>query len=489
MSSSTDPTRERAESRIGMQVVRKYTLETLLGIGGMAAVYAARHRNGDRVAIKVLHAELAVHLDIRTRFQREGYVANSVGHDGAVRVIDDGMTEDGAVFLVMELLEGETVEDRWERAGARLPESEVMTIADELLATLEVAHAKGVVHRDLKPENLFITCAGKLKILDFGIARLTESGASATQSGKLLGTPAFMPPEQALGQTKDVDAQSDLFALGATMFTLLTGRYIHEAATGPAMLIAAATRAPPAIATVLPDVTPELAAVVDQALQIDKSRRVADAKTMRAALHAVPSYAGQRADLTVPVRIRISDGSQVAREAVQSRGATVEDPARTTGQGVARAGQRTSERPAARRRGPLVGIAAAAIVLAVVTFMTFSRKGATGRALPETGPATTSPPSAATGEPASASASASTMTASSTAASSTVATPSASLASGSSSVAGAASAPRAAVARRAAAGSATAAGIRASAAPPSTPPSAAAPQPPAAPAGDPGAYR
>ena len=132
----------------------------MLGVGGMAAVYAATHRNGNRVAVKMLHAEISADPDIRQRFLREGYVANKVGHPGAVNVSDDDIAEDGACFLVMALLEGETVEARRERKGGTLGTVDTLSIMEQVLDVLAAAHAEGIIHRDLKPENLFVTRDG-----------------------------------------------------------------------------------------------------------------------------------------------------------------------------------------------------------------------------------------------------------------------------------------------------------------------------------------
>ncbi|HEY2514825.1 MAG TPA: protein kinase, partial [Polyangiaceae bacterium] len=144
-----------ALARVGTVVREKWRLDRLLGVGGMAAVFAAMHRNGNRVAIKMLHRDLADVGELRTRFLREGYLANAVEHPGAVSVLDDDATADGTVFLVMELLEGETLERRWERNGRQLPVLEVLSAVDGLLDVLAAAHAKGLVHRDVKPENVF----------------------------------------------------------------------------------------------------------------------------------------------------------------------------------------------------------------------------------------------------------------------------------------------------------------------------------------------
>jgi eukaryotic-like serine/threonine-protein kinase len=280
-----------ARARVGKSITSKYRLERLIGCGGMAAVYEAVHRNGHRVAIKMLHPHVSMESDLRTRFLREGYVANKVNHRGAVRVADDDVADDGSVFLVMELLEGETLDARWERHGRRLPLPEVCELAGQLLDVLAAAHAQRVVHRDIKPENLFLTSEGVLKVLDFGIARLQEaSGAEgATRTGRMMGTPAFMPPEQALGRSRQIDGQTDLWAAGATMFTLASGQFVHEAETMEEMLVHAASRPARSIGALLPGIPLEVARVVERALAFKKEERWLDAAAMHLAL--VQAYA------------------------------------------------------------------------------------------------------------------------------------------------------------------------------------------------------
>jgi serine/threonine-protein kinase len=275
-----------AKQRVGQILRGKWRIDGLLGVGGMASVFAATHRNGKRVAVKILHPHVAVDPSIRERFLREGYVANSIGHDGAVSVLDDDTTEDGTVFLVMELLEGETLDARAQRLGGRLSLGEVVRLGEELLEVLAAAHAKGIVHRDIKPENIFLTMKGQLKVLDFGIARLLElaGAASATRTGSMLGTPAFMPPEQALGYVKEIDGRSDIWAVGATMFTLLSGRTVHDGTTVNELLIAAATKPVVSISAVMPDLPFLIAHAIDRALAFDKARRWEDAGAMLEAI-------------------------------------------------------------------------------------------------------------------------------------------------------------------------------------------------------------
>ncbi len=299
----SDSVNQRAKTRVGSTLRGKWHLDRVLGVGGMATVYAATHRNQARAAIKVLHPEVALDAEVTPRFLREGYVANMVDHPGTVKVLDDDVDEDGAPFLVMELLEGETLEARWARKGEKLPVSEVIAIGIRMLDVLAAAHDKGIVHRDLKPENLFLTADGELKILDFGIARLREmsSKASQTRTGSLLGTPAFMAPEQARGRWDDVDARTDIWAVGATLFTLLTGRFVFEAETVQEQLIMAATAKAVPIGTLLPELPPAVGEAIDRALCYDRFQRWPDARSMQTALRAAVSTPEGDAPLTLPL--------------------------------------------------------------------------------------------------------------------------------------------------------------------------------------------
>jgi serine/threonine-protein kinase len=238
------------------------------------------------VAVKVLHAELSRDAEVRRRFLREGYAANVIDHSGVVRVLDDDVTEDGAAFLVMELVEGETLDARCARLSHRLPHAEVVAIARAVLDVLSAAHMNGVVHRDIKPENVFLTLDGAVKVLDFGIAQVRRApgGSFATMAGATFGTPAFMSPEQALGRSQEVDGRSDVWAVGATIFWALSGRAVHEGTTINEVLVAAATQPAAPLATVVPGVSAELATVVDRALARDRAARWQDAGAMRDAL-------------------------------------------------------------------------------------------------------------------------------------------------------------------------------------------------------------
>ena len=313
MSEGWEDPRGLAEQRLGSVLNGRWRLDRVLARGGSAWIYVARdQRDGGEAAVKVLHSRLVAHREIVRRFVREARVANVVQHAGVVRLLDDGTCADGVPFLVTELLDGETLEERRVRKGGRLPITEVLWAADRVLSILAVAHTKGVLHRDIKPENVFITHARVLKLLDFGIARLTPdaqrqsvrqrvmtpievlaaadddappaSEYEPTRIGITLGTLDFMSPEQARGDWDNVGAQTDLWALGATMFTLLCGRTVHDEPDFGKQLSAVSTRPAPSIAVFAPDLPREVVDLVDQALVFDAGRRWTTARAMRFAL-------------------------------------------------------------------------------------------------------------------------------------------------------------------------------------------------------------
>ncbi len=280
--------RQQAEARVGTLLDGKWTLDTFLGYGGSAAVYAGSHRNGKRAAIKILHAHCAADPELVARFVREGYLANKIKHPGIVSVLDDDTAADGNVYLVMELLEGRSFERHGRGIDKPLSVSEALQVADDLLDILVAAHAIGLVHRDIKPANLFLTSDGQLKILDFGIARLSETfSEGVTQTGMLMGTPAYMPPEQARGRWQDVDARSDLWAVGVTLSSLMTGKRPRTADTAAEELLAAMMQPMPSLVTLLPDAPPQVIALIDRACAFERNDRWQSAAEMQAAVRDV----------------------------------------------------------------------------------------------------------------------------------------------------------------------------------------------------------
>ncbi len=282
------------ERRIGT-VIGKWRVDSLLGAGSMAAVYAVTHRNGSRAALKILHGQLVNDDAVVERFLSEGYLANVVKHPGIVRVFDDGMTDEGCPFLAMEMLEGETLEDYCEAKGPRLDVETTVAIADAIMDVLAAVHAGGVIHRDLKPSNVFLTSEREVKLLDFGVAKLSDKKSVSKLSlvGMVLGTPAYMAPEQALGAREAVDARSDIFAVGAIIFTMLTGENVHPVAGTQQKLLAAATAKARSLGSVM-ELPPGIIAVVDQALQFKKDDRWQTITQMRNALKEATELARTR---------------------------------------------------------------------------------------------------------------------------------------------------------------------------------------------------
>jgi serine/threonine protein kinase len=314
---------ELAERRIGTSI-GSWTIERVLGIGGMASVFLGRRADGAAAAIKVLHPHLHDVAELRKRFLREGPIGSALAAvgplcEGLPQVYESGVSEDGAPFLVMELLDGETVFDRMAREGV-LPVDDVLLIAHKVLDVLVVAHAFGIVHRDLKPENVHVGRDARIKVLDFGIARvdaLPEGTGelpekTLTKTGVLMGSFEYMAPEQATGQTQEIDGRTDLFALGATMFRLLSGRYVHGEFEGALLLLAAARRPAPPLASVAPHVPAPVCRVVDIALAFQKDARYPDAATMRFDVYSLrlgkaPPYA------TAVAEGRVRAGDRPAR--------------------------------------------------------------------------------------------------------------------------------------------------------------------------------
>jgi serine/threonine-protein kinase len=276
---------ERFQKRVGTTIRDKWHVDAFLSAGSMAAVYAATHRNGMRGALKILHQHLSRDPALKKRFLREASLANKVNHPCALRVLDDDVTEDGAAFLVMELLDGETLEVRRLRVG-KLHLTDVLDIGDQLLDVLATAHEANVVHRDLKPENVLVLKNGTIKVLDFGIAQVWDGARSSenTETGTILGSPSYMPPEQARGARDEVGTRSDIWAVGATLFTLLAGETVHPGDNAHAKLATAASTPARPLQSAAPEVPRPVATVIDRALAFDKKDRWPDAGAMREAL-------------------------------------------------------------------------------------------------------------------------------------------------------------------------------------------------------------
>jgi serine/threonine-protein kinase len=228
------PSAPSAYLQPGEIVAERYRLERELGRGSMGVVWAALHVTlGQRVAIKLISAGQIDSPETRHRFSTEAKAAARLKSRHAVQVYDDGETLDGTPYIVMEYLEGETLEAKLERGALSLPEA--VRITSHVCRALSRAHAQGIIHRDLKPANIFIARAEEdehgwlAKVLDFGVAKLTSStDPSHTKTGSLVGTPLFMSPEQVRGASQ-VDQRADLYSLGMVFYNMITGRFAFEA--------------------------------------------------------------------------------------------------------------------------------------------------------------------------------------------------------------------------------------------------------------------
>jgi len=283
-------------------VAGRYALERELGRGGMGVVLLARDLSLDRpVALKLLPVMLAAQPVLRERFLREARTAAGLSHPNIVPIYAVEEVE-SIVFIAMAFVDGETLAERVRRTGP-LPPREVARILREVAWALAYAHGRGVVHRDIKPDNILIERgSGRALVTDFGIAQAKNGGGAAsrlTLEGQLLGTAAFMSPEQGAGEP--VDGRSDLYALGGVGYFALTGHAPFEATTLEALLVARFTRAAPAVSLARPDTPPALAATIDRCLARDPYERYASAEAVADALREARGATGTQ-EIAPPVR-------------------------------------------------------------------------------------------------------------------------------------------------------------------------------------------
>ena len=304
-----------------------YRVLGLLGTGGIGLVYRAEDdRLGRAVALKVLRPRFARRATARDRFLREARAAAAVQDDRVVTIYEVGEAG-GTPFLAMELLDGETLDDRLRREG-RLPMLEVLRIGREVAFGLAAAHDKGLIHRDVKPSNVWLEApSGRVKLLDFGLAKPADE-AHLTLPGELAGTPAYMSPEQA--REAPLDGQTDLFSLGVVLYQLASGRLPFPGETAWATLTSLATEAPPRLRSLNPDVPPALAALVARLLDKDRTRRPPSAAAVAAELRAIGDGTARRPRIArwaaalaaiailcigaVILRIKHQDGSETRLE-------------------------------------------------------------------------------------------------------------------------------------------------------------------------------
>ena len=275
----TDPLLDRLVVAVGTQ----YLVDREIGRGGMAVVYRATDlRLHRQVAIKVLPPELAFNADVRERFLREAQTAAQLSHPGIVPIYTVGEAE-GLVYFVMALVEGESLAERLAR-DVRLPVEEARQILIGVADALAYAGAHGVVHRDVKPDNIMLDRkSGRTLVTDFGIARAAAGDSRLTITGIAIGTPAYMSPEQALGE-RELDTRSDVYSLGVIGYQMLAGETPFKASNTPAMLVKHVSETPRPLLSLRPDVPPSLAYAISRALAKKPEERWSDAGAFRDAL-------------------------------------------------------------------------------------------------------------------------------------------------------------------------------------------------------------
>lgn len=261
--------------------IGKYQLQRKLGEGGMGTVYAGVHTGiGQRVAIKLLRPDLCADTKQVQRFFDEARLVSMVSHPGLIKIMDFDKTDDGRIYIVMELLEGESLYSRLEKhrqSGQTLPPDDTLRLMRQITSALSAVHKKGIVHRDLKPENIFIvpdpdTASGeRAKILDFGIARLEDGGGEGrrTTTGVALGTPTYMAPEQCEGRPQLSD-RVDVYALAVLWFELLTGAPPFRAESASAIMRQHLVKTPPPLPS---SVAPELGTLIHAMLAKEPEQR------------------------------------------------------------------------------------------------------------------------------------------------------------------------------------------------------------------------
>jgi tRNA A-37 threonylcarbamoyl transferase component Bud32 len=276
---------------VGMHV-GAYRLLQQIGEGGMGTVWLAEHTMlGRRAAIKLLHPSFTARPDIVTRFFNEARAATAISDPGIVQIFDFGHHADGTAYIAMEMLDGEPLDRRLRRLG-RLPVADALRIMRQAASTLGVAHARGIVHRDLKPENVFlvrdpeVVGGERAKILDFGIAKLTGDSNVKTHTSAVMGTPAYMSPEQCRGAGQ-VDQRSDIYSLGCMLFTLVAGAPPFDAEGAGEIIAMHLREPPPLLSSRAPGIPAELDALVQHCLAKDPAYRYTSGTDLAAALGAL----------------------------------------------------------------------------------------------------------------------------------------------------------------------------------------------------------
>ncbi|MBD0372160.1 MAG: protein kinase [Pyrinomonadaceae bacterium] len=291
----SEPLQVDHQDRVGKTLDGQYEIEAFIAEGGMGAVFRARHTLlGDRVAIKILPPEMRHNAEWLRRFQREGQAARRFRHPNAVIVHDLRTSTEGEVYLVMEYVEGQTLDQFARSRGGRLRPAESLPIIEQVASVLDAAHSTGVVHRDLKPSNIMIASDGRtVKLLDLGIARINnpaDDSTALTRSGQFLGTPYYMAPEQwgemPRNRREEIDGRADIYSLGVVVYEITAGALPFQQSSLIALRHAHCKERPPVLESVLGDVPPAWSRAVERAMSKDRGDRQASAGEFAAELRA-----------------------------------------------------------------------------------------------------------------------------------------------------------------------------------------------------------
>jgi eukaryotic-like serine/threonine-protein kinase len=392
---------------VGDVLAGRYRTERLLGMGNMGVVVEATHLGlNHRVALKFLLAHRATHQALHERFLREARAASSLRSQHVTRVSDVGTLHSGAPYLVMELLEGCDLDAVLEQRG-RLPVAEAVEYVLQACEAVGEAHREGIIHRDLKPANLFLTTNADgspcVKVLDFGVSKILGEGhLKLTAEGQCVGSPLYMSPEQM--QAKDVDARSDLWALGVILYELVTGKTPFDAETMLVLSTNVLLKPPRPLGDYLPDAPRGFESVLHKCLEKRPDRRWPDVAAFAAALvpfappRAAPYAArvaavlGQPVDPSLSTRVLPPEVATARTAEPAANGRAPKAAATTSGGAVSHAAI-----PAERRRGPIVVAAGAALVALVLGSAGVMRWRTGVAATPGSAPASTAMPQRLTG--------------------------------------------------------------------------------------------
>jgi serine/threonine-protein kinase len=271
---------------IGAVLADTYHIVQLIGEGGMGRVYEARHTRlaNKRLAVKMLHEDMARQPEIITRFEREAEAASTIAHPNVVEVLDVHHLEDGRPYIICEFLEGEEFGALLDRLG-KLPTETAIRITRQICRALVAAHERGIVHRDMKPENVFLVGdprAPRVKVIDFGISKQNDGSSKLTRTGMVMGTPSYMAPEQARGE--HVDFRADIYAVGGILYRAVTGQKPYDGEDGAMVLTQVLTEDPKRPRAVEPSVPEALELLIQRAMSRDPADRHASMAELEAEL-------------------------------------------------------------------------------------------------------------------------------------------------------------------------------------------------------------